>query len=324
MNESVKEEALQAARMSGWKKYVATFNSSKRSNYSKLENQFVDNLSDYVIEEVVIQEKTDKKNKTYKVALRLVIDDVGVDALFSDLSEAGNQALGMASNFGSVFIARVVREHRSFDDRKVAIAESQSEMTIDDTSARDESRSVDSVSKRSLSRTATGGSTTRQRDAVEYEVNDGLQAELTTSMNEHLVNAGFEPIEYYDLQEFGAPPVEDVYGELSQNAVMGGRLKKEITDSAVAAGWTYLGFGTVDIGAPMVDPASGLQKVSANVQYKVLMLDGGRARTVASVRPTQVWALAEDAGFAETEALNKAAEAALDSVVAQLQKKGVR
>ena len=131
-------------------------------------------------------------------------------------------------------------------------------------------------------------------------------------------------MEYFDLTDYGAPTMEVIYDEMESKTVMSGQLRKKLLKSAKKAGWQFFGIGTVDIGAPLLDGSSGLIKVPAKVSYKVWMIKSGKTRVIASVRPKQVFALAEDEIYAGTEALNKATEFAMDTVVAQLQKKNVR
>lgn len=320
----VRLEAYDNAKKAAWKKYVSSFNAAKRSNYARLEKNFLDNLDAYIAETVIVQEKKDKDNKRYKVSMRVLIDEHAVDAMFADISVVGNQALGLASDFGNIFVARVVTSSKEYDTKRIKIKESESEAKIEEDSVSDGMRSLDAISKKSLSREATGGSKIRKRAQVSYEIDDAIQEDLSGVVSELLSNSGFEPMEYFELTDYGAPYMEDIYSEFSSSSVMGGRLRKEITRAAIEAGWNFLGMGTVDIGAPIEDEATGLIKVSAKVRYKVWMIEDGRARTVASVRPKQVFALAEDELFAGTEAMNKAAQYALDTVVAQLQKKGIR
>ena len=84
--------------------------------------------------------------------------------------------------------------------------------------------------------------------------------------------------------------------------------------------------GTIDIGTSTVDEVRGGIQVPATVSFKVWMLTDGRAKTVASVRPKVIYGQDRngDAGVAETNAYNEAVIYALDTVVAQLQQKGLR
>jgi len=322
-NDSVREEALKRARASAWKKYVSGFNQSQKSLYKKLKPEFNRNLDDLIIEQVILGEKNDDATRNYQVMIRINVDDAAVASLFADMSAAGNQALGAASDFGNILIARTSNT-KEYDAKRVSIKESQSEGVVEEESSSDGERSVDSLSSKSLERTATGGSVERKRAKVTYQVDEGYQDNLNGIMGEVLVNNGFEPMDYVDLIDYGAPYMEDLYPELSSKGTLRGRGLKSVKDAAIEAGWSFLGIGSVTIDAPVEDSATGLTKVSAKVQYKVWMIDSGKARTVASVRATTVFGLAETEDVASTEALNKAANKAMETVVAQMQKKGVR
>jgi len=323
-NSEVRAEAIQQAKETAWKKYTSRFNQAQKSNYKAHQNEFKRSLNELIVDHQVIQEKNDKGAKIFKVAVRVSIDDAGVNALFADLSAAGNQGLGQASDFGSVLIARVTVQSKEFKARSVDISSSEAEQSINESSGTDGVNSVESTGTKTITRKESGGSVTRKRAENSFDIDEGVQEELNFIMGEALVNAGFEPLEYFELTDFGAPEMEDVYLEMTDNAKLKGSTTKAIRDAAVEAGWSFLGIGNVDIDAPLQDPATGLVNISAQVSAKVYMLTDGRARTVASVRPTQVYGLGETEQYAQTEALNAAANKAMETVVAQLQKKGIR
>lgn len=323
-NSEVRAQAIERAKETAWKKYTSRFNQAQKSNYKAHQNEFKRNLNELIVDYQVIQEKNDTGAKIFKLAIRVSIDDTGVNALFADLSTAGNQGLGQASDFGSVLIARVTVQSQEFKARPVDISSSQAEQSINESSVTDGVNSLESTGTKTVTRKESGGSVTRKRAENSFDIDEGVQEELNSIMGEALVNAGFEPLEYFELTDFGAPEMEDVYLEMTDNATLKGSTIKAIRDAAVEAGWSFLAIGNVDIDAPLQDPATGLVKIAAQVSAKVYMLTDGRARTVASVRATQVYGLDETQQAAQTNALNAAASKAMETVVAQLQKKGIR
>ncbi|MEK9653373.1 MAG: hypothetical protein VW437_06325 [Betaproteobacteria bacterium] len=323
-NSEVRAQAIERAKETAWKKYTSRFNQAQKSNYKAHQNEFKRNLNELIVDYQVIQEKNDTGAKIFKLAIRVSIDDTGVNALFADLSTAGNQGLGQASDFGSVLIARVTVQSQEFKARPVDISSSQAEQSINESSGTDGVNSLESTGTKTVTRKESGGSVTRKRAENSFDIDEGVQEELNSIMGEALVNAGFEPLEYFELTDFGAPEMEDVYLEMTDNATLKGSTIKAIRDAAVEAGWSFLAIGNVDIDAPLQDPATGLVKIAAQVSAKVYMLTDGRARTVASVRATQVYGLDETQQAAQTNALNAAASKAMETVVAQLQKKGIR
>jgi hypothetical protein len=163
---------------------------------------------------------------------------------------------------------------------------------------------------------------------VEYEANLEVSEQVAYAVQEQLVDAGFEPMDAEDLaDEFDLPYLEDIVdqGLLRENGSFPKKLIKQYKTAAIDAGWTFLGMGSVDLGTPTVDEVRGTVKVPATVSFSVWMLSDGRAKTVASVRPKVVYGQdSGDAGVAETNAYNEAVVFAMDTVVAQLQQKGLR
>lgn len=323
-NSDTKAQALEKARMNAWKKYTSDFSVARKTSYRENKSEFMSQLNDLIVEEIIVQEKNDKENQIYKIAIRVNFDDNAVLALFNDLSSAGNQALGEASNFGSIFIARKKMTAKSFDNKRIDIQESSAEDSLIRNTSSDGSKSIDAASTKTFSKKATGGSTSRKRTTNTWELDDMAQEYLVGAINEHLVNAGFEPMDYNDLGDYGAPYIDEIYNETTDKGKLKGKTETKIKNAAYEAEWSYFGYGTVDLDLPITDDATGLFKVAATVKYKVLMFQNGKSRTVATVKATQVYGLAETEDFATNEALNKAAEKAITTVVDQLQKKGIR
>lgn len=323
-NSDTRSEAITEARLSAWKKYTMDFSVARKTSYMDNKKVFIDKLEDFIVEEIVVQEKNDEENKIYKLALRVIIDDNSVTALFNDLSASGNQGLGEASNFGSIFVARTKMTSKSYDSKRVDIKEAEAEDSVSQAAASNGAKSVDAVSTKSFSRTATGGSTSSKRTKVSWQLDNISQESLTAAMEESLVNAGFEPMAYNDLTEYGAPYIDEIYNETTDEGTLKGKTISKIKNAAMDADWNFFGIGTVDLDLPITDSATGLYKVAAKVTYKVIMFKDGKSRTVATVSPTQVYGLAETEDYATNEALTNAAQKAVTTVVDQLQKKGVR
>jgi len=317
-----KKQAITKAQQAALKKYVAKLPTAKKRMLKSLEVEFYNALSDFVIETNVQQEKKDKSTKTFSVVITATIDTGAIDAFFIDTSAAGNQLVGDASDFGAMFIARVAVSQKAFDAKRTTVRESDSTAVLEEESASDGTRSVDSSRAKSLDIERSGGSTERKRDAVSYEPNIEISEEVAFAVEEQLVNAGFEPMEIDQLE--GVPLLDEIVDEMRDSGRLPTRIRKQYQGAAMDEGWTFLGMGTIDIGVPEHNAAVGRVRVPATVAFKVWMLTSGRAKTVASVRPQAVYGQGTSAGVAETNAYNEAVKLALDTVVAQLQQKGLR
>ena len=323
----IEASALEDAKRQAIKKVAASFPKSKKRMFKDLEESIYENVDDFVLETAVQQKKDDKGTKTFKVAISALVDVDALNAFFIDNSEAGNQEAGESSDFGAP-VARVESSRKSFKVKKTDVSKSESQATIKEESASDGTSSVDSTNTKSMDVSQTGGSSEKKRDAVEYEASLELSEEMAFAVEEQLVDAGFEPMDAEDLaDEFDLPYLEDIVdqGMLRKNGSFSKKLIKQYKNAAIDAGWTFLGLGSVDLGTPTTDAVRGTIKVPAKVSFKVWMVSDGRAKTVASVRPKVVYGDdPSDAGDAETNAYNEAVVFALDTVVAQMQQKGLR
>ena len=319
-DESVKDQALREAKETALKKATASLTTAQKRMMREMEQSFFAELDNFVIEANVQGEKQDKKAKTFALAISASVDLGAINTFFIENSAAGNQQAGMASDFGAFFIARVETDRKRFDDKVTKINQSEGVSTIKEENASDDTSSVDSVSTESMNVTRTGGSSVTKRDEVVYEPRIDVSEDLASAVLELLTDAGFEPMDPLDLD---VPFLEDIISEgmMREDGRLPSKLEKQYRDAAIDAGWTFLGMGSIDIGSPQKDPVRGGYKVPATVKFKVWMISDGRAKTVASVKPTLVYAQAPGAGEAQTLAANDAAKMAITTVAAQLQQK---
>jgi len=325
----IKQSAIEDAKREALKKVAGKFPTAKKRMFKEMEKSIFEAVDDFILEAAVQEDQNDAAAKTYKVAISALVDIDAINAFFIENSAAGNQEAGDASDFGAIFVARVELGRQSYKTKVTDVKKSNSESVLNEESASDGTSSVDSTSTSSMTVEQSGGSSKKKRDEVEYEANSEISEAVAYAVEEQLVNAGFEPMDGEDLaDEFDLPYLEDIIDQnlLRKNGSFPKKLIKQYKDAAIDAGWTFLGMGTVDIGTSTVDEVRGGTQVPATVSFKVWMLTDGRAKTVASVRPKVIYGQDRngDAGVAETNAYNEAVIYALDTVVAQLQQKGLR
>jgi len=325
----IKQSAIEDAKREALKKVAGKFPTAKKRMFKEMEESIFEAVDDFILEAAVQEDQNDAAAKTYKVAISALVDIDAINAFFIENSAAGNQEAGDASDFGALFVARVELGRQSYKTKVTDVKKSNSESVLNEESASDGTSSVDSTSTSSMTVEQSGGSSKKKRDEVEYEANAEISEAVAYAVEEQLVNAGFEPMDGEDLaDEFDLPYLEDIIDQnlLRENGSFPKKLIKQYKDAAIDAGWTFLGMGTIDIGTSTVDEVRGGTQVPATVSFKVWMLTDGRAKTVASVRPKVIYGQDRngDAGVAETNAYNEAVIYALDTVVAQLQQKGLR
>ncbi len=324
-NEKIKTEALDLAKLDAWQKYTASFPRARMTTYqTTLKSQFLKDVDQYLSNIRVEGEKRDKKADRYSIAIRADINDNAVDELFTRNSSMGSMDYNDASDFGSLFIARVQAMQKNFDAKRVDISKSEASSIVEESTGSSDSGSIDAVNTKNMSVKQSGGSTTQKRAETNYVVSEDYNTSLADVVSERLEDAGYAPMEYDDLTDCGAPYLDEVYGKFKSNASMSSRMKKQIRNSAIECGWSYFGMGTVTLSGNRTDGATGLRAVDANVSYTVWKIADGRSRKVASVRNKTFTAMHTNEVAAEQEAVIKAADYAMNTVIAKLQAKEVR
>ena len=318
-----REAALVNAKETALKKYISSLPMAKQRMLLGSFDEIVSDIDTYVVEISVQQEKRDKDTRQYKVAVMAQINPTAFDIYLANNSEAGIQSSGESSDFGAMFIARVEVTRKAYDEKTVSVTETDNLASLEESSASDGESSLDSVREKSLSVSKSGGSREQKRDKVQYEPSIEISQDVAYAVEEYLGNAGFEAMSVEDLDD--VPYLDEVVDDMRSSGRMPSRMLKQFKNAAIDAGWTFLGMGTIDIGTPQQDPARGTVRVPATVAFKVWSLDDGRAKTVASVRPQVVYGQDRgNASVAETNAYNEAVKQAMETVVSQLQQKGLR
>lgn len=319
-----REAALTEAKLSAFNKYTASLPSAKQSMVQEYYAQITSNLDQFVPGAVIQQEQQDKNTKQYKVAIMAQVNPGALDAFLNRQADAAS-GFSAPSDFGAMFIARVETARKSFDDKRTTVQETQGSASLEETNADDGVQSLSSVSEQSMNITRSGGSTEVKRDEVEYEPSIEISEEVAFAVEEQLINAGFEPMLMDQLYDYGVPYLDEITDEMRSSGRMPSRIQRQYQEAAMEAGWTYFGVGMIDIGTPQADAARGTVRVPATVSFRVWSLTDGRARAVASVSPQVVYGQDRgNASVAETNAYNEAVKYALETVVAQLQQKGLR
>lgn len=184
-------------------------------------------------------------------------------------------------------------------------------------------KSLDAVESENFSKEQSGGSSEKKRDKVSYKPQLELTRTLQEAIGEMLVNAGFTPMEYTELE--GVPMLDELVDDekFRSNGMLPTRLEVKYRKAAQQKGWKYWGLGTVSIGTAQQDPVRGNMRLSAEVSFKVYQLSARSAKTIATVRKKTVTVNGDDLAEVETLAANRAAKLAIDTVVGQLQKRAV-
>jgi len=168
----------------------------------------------------------------------------------------------------------------------------------------------------------TGGSTVTKSDKVNWTVYRANG--VSSAVRETLSSYGFrvtKPAQIIKRTHLFDP--EAFREDFATSNGLSDDTEADATEGLSEAGVPLFVIGTLDVGQKGKDPVTGLVRVNATVTAEVQYLDDGWWETVASVRPTQYAGLGPNESAAETNALIKAAEAASNEIVQQLNAAGI-
>jgi hypothetical protein len=322
------DEAVRKAKLSALKKYRAKLPKIQKRLLTQFKKEFFEFCMDednacFMDHDPEVQDfKNDKKKKRYSVVIVAEIDPDEIQNFLTDRSAAGNEQSGQGSDFGAMFIARVAKGTKNFDQKQASVNETESSANLKEESASDGISSIDSATSKSIDVRRSGGSSEQQNAKVIFVPNRALSDDVGKAFTQALSDNNFETRNVRRLRN--VPKLDTII----KDGLMrdDGRLTDDILvayqDSAIDAGWAFLGMGTIDIGTVQSDSARGIKKVGATVSFEVWNTQDD-AREVASVSPTPVYGQATDEATARVKAYTAAVDKAMRTIIGQLQQKGL-
>ncbi|MEN3295406.1 MAG: hypothetical protein V7642_4659 [Burkholderiales bacterium] len=325
-----REAAVQGAKLNAWNNYTGRFSQARIKQLSANQDAVNANLDQFMTNVTVIDEHFDGKSGTLKVAVRALVNETRVDDYFSQLSNAGKAKSGDGAIMAFVFLSRQQDSVKQFDVKRTRISEltvgtASGETTTENSRSQGANAADSSIEQASVTKTAksvTGGNVERKSDRIVYRVSSSEN--IDTAMSDALTSGGFEIVSYADiLGECGGEPLEKVRSEFVESDEMSAPTRKKLLDAARTCDVRFMATGTLDIGAPDVDPVSGSRRVFVSVRGQVLDLQHKLPRRVASVGPVQYSGIGGDETIAMINALNKAAKESARALIDQLNVKGI-
>jgi len=317
-----RNNALEQGKIVAWKKYTAGFSGSNKDMYRKLQDVFLKQISDYIVEVKVLDEVIDKSKKELTIVLRASIDEEAVASALRGSSAAAQQGTGQGSLFAFVFVSRELETLKEFQDKKVDIA-MQETVSSSETKIIAAGQNVsESLDESSIKKNTTGGSVEKKADKMQYKV--ASSQDINTAMSNVLSTAGFEIIEYDDVVTTcrGAERAK-IMEEYAESDDISGVARKQAIEGARECEVKLFATGTLDVGLSDIDPVSKLKRVYVSARAQVWSLDAKLPKKVASVGPVQYSGLGPDAKVASRNALNLASSEAAKEIVAILNSKGI-
>ena len=322
--EGYKEQAIKQAVQKAWSQYVSSLPQVKRSSYQRIEANFMTNLNRYISSVVVLDESHNKRTKTVEVLIRAAINDDEVNATLNANSAIKQaQASDDASYFSVVFLARKVTKVKQFRELETSIVAKEGVAMASESAVVSGTSISTSQSNESFSKTKTGGNTEIKRDILTYEVTS--PASINSSMEEILSPAGYEVVGYGDIVgECGGVEPSQIMQEFMESDDMSRQTRRSAINAARECDVSYFATGTLDIGEPGTDPISGNTMIYVAVRGQVWDITKRLPRGVASVGPVQFAGMGPNATVAENNALILASKGAAQSLVDQMNAKGLR
>jgi len=332
-----KDKAFVAAQVSAVERYFAENGEAESENFEAIQPTIEANLDKFILSSTVINEQNQEGMKKYSVSVRVELNVAKLRSTIrknSATAKAGPS--GQKSPLVYVFVGREAASVRSYDARVVKRAELTTEASVEssestkgsegerirgnqiETSA---SRQDKAHAKEKVSVQAeTGGSTTRKADQTSYRL---LSMNNTkTSITSVFSQGGFQVAEpEFVLQD---SDMKAVTGDFSAGNDLQPSTMRAVVSSLRKNQIPLLILATLDVGAPMQDDATGMQRVAVTVTGRILDVSNTFPREVASVPAVQYFGVGPDNATAQGKALKEASLAAAREVVARINAAGIQ
>ena len=309
-----KKIALVEAKKSAWKGFVAKLNSSQQQMISRNDAYFLSNIDKYIIDAVVLDASKDPALKTLTVVARVSFNDVAVTQDLQQFAVGNANKGGRSSDslFSFLFMARKQAAIKQFDTRRTDVQKS----TVASTKAADGAVTNESVVQ-------SGGNSQRKEDEVTYAVTSSQ--DFDAAMGEVITAAGVEYVGYDDIvANCNAPSSKSFQNEYVSADEMSPNTRAAVINAARNCEVTYFATGTVDTGIATRDSVSGGQQVFVSVRAQLWDVSKKLPRKVGSVGPKQYSGLGPDQSIAAKNALAAASKDLAQTLVDQLNAKGIR
>ncbi|MBP0132884.1 MAG: hypothetical protein ITD31_05825 [Nitrosospira sp.] len=318
-SDSDKKNAIEAARMSAWRNYVATFNSAKQRTLMINEAVITANIDKFITDLQIIDQKIIPSLNTYTVLVRVGFNPGLIDQ-FIESQSVGNGLPGSQrsatrstdSLFALLFMARKEISVKQFETRKTKIKEATSTTSSDDEGG---------VSARTSN--TEGGNSLRKADDIKYAVSSSQ--DIDAAVGEVLNTANVEYAGYDDIvSNCGGISTAEFKAEFVDDDELSPQTRAKVIGAARVCGVRYFAYGTIDTGLNDTDPVSGNKRVYVSVRAQMWDISHKLPRKIGSVGPIQYSGLGPDQTVAGRNALRIAAKEAARDLVDQLNAKSIR
>ena len=332
-----KDRAYVAAQVAAVERYFAENGEAESENFEALQPTIEANLDKFILSTTIINEQNQEGMKKYSVSLRVELNVAKLrTAIRKNSATAKAGPAGQKSMLVYVFVGREAASERSYDARVVKRAEVTTETSMEssqstagsegerirgsriDTSASRQDKAA--VKEKVARQIETGGSTTRKADQTTYRL---LSMNNTkTSITSVFSQGGFQVAEPEFV--FQDNDIKAVNGDFSSGNDLQPSTMRAVVASLRKNQIPLLILATLDVGAPMQDDATGMQRVAVTVTGRILDVSNAFPREIASVPAVQYFGVGPNNATAQGKALKEASLAAAREVVARINAAGVQ
>jgi hypothetical protein len=333
-----KDKAITAASMNAIERYFSEKGEAQNQVFDANQEKIETNLEKLVQNTSVLAEQAQPDTRRYQITVKIEVNEARLKNIVSSGSVAKMAVNGEKSNIVYFFTARQANSVRSYDARVVKVGQAtiqqdatasskvsgtEGEKISGNQISTNASKSVtNKVDATTMVKTESGGSVTNKRDEIGYQILP--MASYKPAVTSIFTQSGFSVIDSdYVLSETDIKGIYKDYSsgdDISPNSLK--NIVKTMKNSKEKI--KYFVIATIDVGLGTVDPSSGMKRVAVEISGRVVSVESGFPREVASVPPVQQASLGADETAARTAALKKGSEIASREIISQLNNLGIK
>lgn len=333
-----KDKAITAASMNAIERYFSEKGEAQNQVFDANQEKIETNLEKLVQNTSVLAEQAQPDTRRYQITVKIEVNEARLKNIVSSGSAAKMAVDGEKSNIVYFFTARQANSVKSFDARVVKVGQAtiqqdatasskvsgtEGEKISGNQISTNASKSVtNKVDATTMVKTESGGSVTNKRDEIGYQILP--MAFYKPAVTSIFTQSGFSVIDSdYVLSE---TDIKGIYKDYSSGDDISPNSLKNIVKTMKSSKEKikYFVIATIDVGLGTVDPSSGMKRVAVEISGRVVSVESGFPREVASVPPVQQASLGADETAARTAALKKGSEIASREIISQLNNLGIK
>ena len=322
--QEVMDQAMFEACSKAIIKYANTFDDAKYENFLRVKSKIENNINEYV-NCSLIEDKQDKKAKTYTVVVKAEIFTKAFNAVINQSSSISDTDSLDKSEIAFAFFAREIDEAKSFKTKTFERTDTSVSKDTSEIAAADGIETVISGTTVTSTSSTIGGSSVAKSDELVYFTSESATEDFLKAMLEHFTKANYD---LSDLYDFGDDDVSDWYDQMLKDFGIKGtpsrrtlsKINKFLQEEEVG----FFVYATLSLGQKEIDQATGNNITKASISGTVFDLSGKRAKIISSISPQVV------SGFGTTQeesrqlAIGSSAKQASDILINILNKRGIK